>query len=365
MLRAYLRGMLKSLLLQNFRNYQDARVDFSPGINWISGQNAQGKTNLLEAIYFLCFGRSFKCLLIKRLIKEGEPFFFLGAHIEKEGLEQSIRVSFDGESKRLQINATSFSHFSPLIGFLPFVLYAPDEVSLVSGPPAERRKFLDLHLSQIDPLYLKHLARYHKALRQRNELLKQQQTEMMDPWEHEMAKSGIYLIEKRRAVIDELKGPLRQEMSDLSGGRDELEICYKPSLGSESVEAFEAHLKESRDKELSKGITGSGPHRDELDFEIGGLSVKHYGSVGQRHTVLAALRLCQWRHLDDRIEETPLMGIDDFGSHLDRERQTLFQEKLKGLGQIFLTSPAANRTVFPDLHEIKVGSGEILEVSSS
>jgi len=149
--------MLRRLYLHHFRNYTQAEFTFSPGVNWICGKNAQGKTNLLEAIYLLSTGRSFRTHILSQLIQKEAGFFYIEAEIEKEGVSQTLKVSFDGETKKVEINATSYSNFSSLLGLLPHVLYAPEDISVVAGTPSHRRKFIDLHLSQIDPLYLHHL----------------------------------------------------------------------------------------------------------------------------------------------------------------------------------------------------------------
>ena len=348
--------MLKKLYLYQFRNYTREEFSFSPGVNWIVGKNAQGKTNLLEAIYLLTTGRSFRTCQLRELIQEGSSHFFLEAEIEKEGVTQILKLSFDGETKRVDYNHTSYSHFTPLIGLLPHVIYAPDDIALVSGAPAFRRKFLNLHLSQIDPLYLHHLVRFHKAMRQRNELLKQKTETAIEPWEETMSISASYLVAKRSELISALKTPLSCYMNTLSGGQENLEITYAHSLSPATPDTFLAIWNKSRKKELHLGATLHGPHRDDVIFTINGFSSKSYASMGQKHTILAALRLCEWKHFENSSSSTPLLGIDDFGAHLDEKRQNHFQEALEGLGQIFLTSPSASVHLFPQKRLLELSS---------
>lgn len=354
--------MLKQLYLQDFRNYSEAEITFSPKVNWLVGNNAQGKTNILEAIYLLSCGRSFRTSQLSQLIRKGSSRFYLEALFEKDSVNQTIKLSYDGEMKRLQINATAYSHFTPLIGLMPMVLYAPEDSALVGGAPATRRKFLDLHLAQVDPLYLHHLARYHRALKQRNELLKKKREEMIDTWEEMMAPSAVYLMQKRQTLIQSLKDPLKEMVKTFSSGADGLSIDYQPSLSFGGQESIVKQLQAQRKKELHIGTTLSGPHRDDFHFSIGELSAKAYASVGQKHSIVAALRLCIWEHLKAQSGETPLLGIDDFGAHLDETRQKKFVEHLQGLGQIFLTSPTATDGVFTERLILEVASGEVLQV---
>jgi DNA replication and repair protein RecF len=348
--------MLRRLYLHHFRNYTQVEISFSPGVNWICGKNAQGKTNLLEAIYLLSTGRSFRTHQLSQLIQQGAGFFYIEAEIEKEGVKQYLKLSFDGETKKVEYNTTTYAHFTPLLGLLPHVLYAPEDIGVVAGTPSNRRKFLDLHLSQIDPLYLHHLARYYKAMRQRNELLKNKSEETIEFWEIAMAQNAEYLLKKRKDLIQSLQGPLSEKMRQISAGNDPLAIKYQSTLSGESSEKFQKQWAKGRKKELHIGTTLYGPHRDDVLFSIQDLSAKSYASIGQQHSAGAALRLCLWQHIKDHTGESPLFSIDDFGAHLDATRQNRLQKELVNLGQIFLTSPNANPEIFPEKHILKISS---------
>jgi DNA replication and repair protein RecF len=350
---------VKKLYLHHFRNYTQAEIHFSPGVNWITGKNGQGKTNLLEALYLLSTGRSFRTYQLSQLIQKGASFFYLEAEIEKEGVNQTLKLSFDGENKKVQYNASTYSHFTPLIGLLPHVLYAPEDIALIGGAPLFRRKFLDLQLAQLDPLYLHHLARYHKAMRQRNELLKRKTEEAIDPWEEMMAHSAEYLMQQRTEMIAQLQGPLNEKMQEISDGADPIEIHYQSSL--KQGDDFLKYWQKTRRKDLHIGTTLSGPHRDDVHFSMQGLSAKAFASEGQKHSIIASLRLCQWKHLSGM----PLMSIDDFGAHLDQGRQTKFEQQLATLGQIFLTSPNPSYEIFPHKQMIEISSGQVFHIGSA
>lgn len=357
---------LKKLYLFQFRNYKRLELDFSPGVNWIHGRNAKGKTNLLEAIYLLSTGRSFRSHHLDQMIMHGAEYFFVEAEIEKQGLSQTIKIFYDGTNKKVQHDGSTHSHFAPLLGLVPHVLYSPDDIALIKGTPALRRKAIDIHLSQIEPLYLYHLARYHKAMRQRNELLKQKQELAIEAWEEVMANSASYLLLQRKNMIKELENPLLQQMQTITKNRETLHLSYQNSLNSTSKEELLGEWKKSRKKELILGTTLSGPHRDDLFFQIEGQSAKSYGSFGQQQSATAAFKLCLREHIKSVIDEEPLFSIDDFGVHLDEQRQEAFQQLLGGFQQIFITSPTTSAKLFPNQSLIDIERlGKKLEVSTS
>jgi DNA replication and repair protein RecF len=351
---------IESLYIHRFRNYEKAFFSFTPGINLITGNNAQGKTNLLEAIYFLSMGRSFRTRYLSELIQQKQAGFFLEVCFFKEGIKQVIKASFDGETRKMTHNDNVYEHFVNLLGLLPTVLFAPSDTSLIMGAPGDRRRFLDLHIAQIDPLYVHHLSRYVKAMKQRNVLLRQKSEEGIAAWEESMALSASYVMAKRSQAILELSDPIQQEMAELTEGLDLLSAMYKPSahLGtaSELVEQFKRHRK----RELHIGNTLIGPHLDEVSLLINGQEAKTFSSEGQKRSAIAALRFAEWRRLKNTTHSTPLMSIDDFGVHLDHHRQQLLETKLSSLGQVFLTSPEQERSLMTSAHRLKIASGKLL-----
>lgn len=322
---------LLSLYLHNFRNYEEAEVSFSPQINFIQGENAQGKTNLLEALYLLSTGKSFRTSHLSEIVREGASFFYLQAHFVKDGIPQTVTLSFDGSIKKMEYNNTSYSNFTNLLGLLPTVLLAPEDVELVIGSPSERRRFLDIHLGQIDPLYVYHLGRYAKALKQRNCLLKQQSLQGIESWEEILLQSSSYIHKKRAELIESLKAPTAETMQWISRNQDTLDLTYLPSLTD--------NYQQSRAKELILGITLSGPHRDDVMILINQKDAKAFSSQGQKRCAVIALRLGQWAHFNRVNATPPLLSIDDFGVHLDDIRNDLLLSRLTQFGQVFVTSP--------------------------
>lgn len=323
---------IKRLYLRNFRNYEELEVDFSQDVNLIRGRNGQGKTNLLEAIYLVGTGRSFRTPHLKELIHNNASFFFVEAEFLKEGIFQHVRLSFDGEIKKLEYNNTTYSHFSNLLGLLPITLMAPEDVQLITGAPAERRRFLDIHIAQSDPLYVFHLTRYHKALKHRNFLLRKKTTDSLETWETLMISSASYIRQKRIEVVQLLSSHLKTLLPKLT--TDSFTVGYNSSY-TEDYQRYRA-------KELILGATIVGPHRDDLTFLLNATEARSFASQGQLRSAIAALRLAQWSHLKEHHGAPPLFSIDDFGVHLDENRRVALLESLDDFGQVFLTSPAFN-----------------------
>ena len=314
--------ILKRLYLRNFRSYAQVEVVFSLHTNLFYGSNAQGKTNLLEAIFLLSTGRSFRTHHLKECIRHDTPFFFVEAEFEKEGIAQTIKLSFDGQVKKMEYNQTVYSHFTNLLGLLPTVFMAPEDVQIITGMPAERRRFLDLHLVQIDPLYVYHLSRYVKAMKQRNFLLRHKKSETISSWEQIMTLSMQYIQERRAKMVEELGQLLHTD--------EALELRYLPSATKDYASL--------RGKEMVLGTTLFGPHRDDLAILLEGKEAKLFASQGQKRSAITALRLAQWHHFKECNGFKPILSIDDFGVHLDASRSTSLLEKIAHLGQVFLSS---------------------------
>lgn len=345
---------LKSLYLRNFRNYKEAEVQFSEKLNVLFGDNAQGKTNLLEAIYLVATGRSFRTQALSELIRSGESFFFLEAEIFRDGVSQTIQISFDGQNRRVQLNANSYPSFHPLLGILPSVLYTPYDIELIAGAPSERRRFLNLHLAQSDPLYVHHLTRFWRAMKQRNCLLRLKNKESLDCWEIEMAQSTEYIVKARQEMIFQLKEPIAKQVRNLTTDQEAHEIQLQIS----APKTYLQQLQKNRSREMELGVTLTGPHRDDLLISIDGKPARLFASEGQKKTAIAALRLAEWGRLSQRVGAPALMGFDDLGQHLDDTRQNLLRSSLNGLGQVFITTPHIPKEEGLHIH-IKNGAASI------
>lgn len=335
--------LLQRLYLRNFRIFDEISLEFCSGINNFYGANAQGKTTVLEAIHVLMTGRSFRTAQIADLIKEGKDFFFIEALFLKQGISQRLKMSWDGKSKRIFYNQTELHSISGLLGVVQGVVMTPDDISLVKGSPAERRSFLDLQIAQIDPLYVHHLTRYARAVKQRNALLRSKRTEAIEGWEQEMANSASYIITQRSRVIKELQSASNTIHASLIDSRQELLFKYSNEL-SECCDAefmrrtCLSKWQQYRKREMEIGFTLYGPHKDDFNIAINGKEARFFASEGQQRSCVAALRLGEWETMKKRMEDPPLMLIDDLGISLDTVRRQKLNQSIESLSQVFITS---------------------------
>lgn len=332
---------LSALYLKNFRIYEEARFSFKEGLNWIVGPNASGKTTILEALYVLMTGRSFRTTQLGELIRHGCDFFYLEASFIKYGLEQVLKFSFNGIERKIIHNQTVLPSSVSLLGLLKGVVMTPDDVSLVKGQPALRRQFLDVQIAQCDPLYVHHLTRYNRAVQQRNALLRLKKKEGIELWEHELALSSSYLTEKRYSAAADLQ-ELGQKIHDsLAGEPFPFSLSYKSSAPPAKEllrEHFLHQLNRNRQREMELGFTITGPHKDDLLIHLSQKEVRHFGSEGQQRTCVAALKLAEWERVKRAEDGVPLMMVDDAGISLDPSRRKTLLMHLESLGQVFLTT---------------------------
>ncbi|MBB65308.1 MAG: DNA replication/repair protein RecF [Waddliaceae bacterium] len=360
--------IVNSLRLKNFRNYKSLSLSFCDGVNCVYGANAQGKTNLLESLFLLISGRSFRTSQLKDLIGENEQYFSVEIDFVKYGVEQTLRYVADGKQRRLWHNSTNLSSLSALVGILQGALLAPLDLQLIKGTPQHRRHFLDLQLSQSDPLYLHHLTRYFRALRQRNHLLKQKYVMGIEVWEEQMAVAAAYLFAQRATALELLGKEAERINCCLSASKDSLELRYKtvvdPQLSEEKLSCvYLEQLQRTRQKDLTFGSSSIGPHRDDVQVFIQGRDARYFASEGQQHCVVAALRLAEWYLLSGRSEELPLMIVDDVGISLDNTRKKALLAELGKLGQVFISLPRLDQHLFDTTEScfFAVESGEIVQ----
>ncbi len=356
---------IKSLALYNFRNYHQQKVEFSPKINLFVGQNGQGKTNCLEAIALFIAGRSFRSLNLQDCIRHEQNSFFLQCDFSKENIDQTLSIHFSAEKKQLQYNANTYSHFLPLIGILQGVLFAGFYDQLIKGAPQIRRKFIDLQSAQIDPLYLQHLRHFHKALKERNFLLKKRETKILSIYEELMAKSIPYLLTKRLDclnILQKYSQQIHQELTDLD---DRVELKYtSPFLPTLNIQSCLDLIQKNRFRDEQIGYTHIGPHKDELLIYLNALQAKKFGSEGQIQTLMTSIYLAEYFRLQESLPEKPIFCIDDLGQNLDFSRQKRLLQKLEQMGQVFITSPEIPPYSFGCDHAIfEVKNGQIETLS--
>ncbi len=335
--------LLRRLVLRQFRNYNEACVDFGAGLNILTGDNAQGKTSLLEGIFLCVSARSFRTQQTRDLIREGESFFAVEAHFKKVGVDQRLFYSFDGSNKRVEYNSTPFRSLAQVLGVLPGVLMVPQDDNLIKGGPRSRRHYLDLQLAQVDAHYLHQLVRYQKAMRQRNHLLRIRDTSTISLWETEMARAAAYIVAQRHAATCDLSARATARYSRLTEQHEPLSLRYRsPAPASDTPEEIETYYMrkyiEGREREIAQKHTLYGPHTEDLAIEISGRDCKHFASEGQQRCAVAAMRLAEWERLHALIDGKPLLIVDDFALGMDATRRNLLLQQLAELGQVFLST---------------------------
>ncbi|NOZ60097.1 MAG: DNA replication/repair protein RecF [Calditrichaeota bacterium] len=341
---------IHSLELINFRNYQKQAVQFGNEKNFFIGKNAQGKTNLLEAIHLLCLTKSFRTRHNKEAISFSTEEFILKGKFELDnGNPQRIVLTYSRkEGKQLSINRKRVNRLAEFVGNLPVVISSPDEYEITIGPPPERRKFFDILISQIDRRYLHYLIEYLRIVKQKSAIFqqwKQKRTinpKVIEPWNERLANIGAQVINRRHQFTSRLSLHLNHIYASFTQSREKLEILYRPNLAYQDLAdiqaAFAKELKENLSREIQRGLCLIGPHRDDFIFKINGHELKKYGSRGQHKTVLIALALAEFDLIFEVKNEKPIILIDDLFSELDNEREELILNKLANTGQIFLTA---------------------------
>lgn len=342
---------VSSLRLSRFRNYESMEVGFHPQLNLFLGPNAQGKTNILEALYCLSTTRSFRAASDEEMIQFGQEEGAIEGVLHREEGQEALRLELRrSKNKALFVNGKKQKKLSSLLGRLPAVVFSPDDLFLVKGGPSLRRRYLDVTILQMDQGYLAHLQQYERTLKQRNSLLRQKvpgAESQLAVWDLPLADHGAALMVKRAAVARQLSDFAGRALKDLTGGAEQFEVRYEPQLPLGEPEGFlkdkmlEA-LSKARREEMARGVTVVGPHRDDLGLWVNGQPLRKFGSQGQQRTGALALKLAQLSLLSEGCHTNPLVLFDDVMAELDEKRQAFFLNRLQQGGQAFLTGTSAN-----------------------
>ncbi|MBA7594497.1 DNA replication and repair protein RecF [subsurface metagenome] len=360
--------------LTNFRNFVHLELDLPPHLVVLVGDNAQGKTNLLEAIYFLATARSHRAATERELLNwsilgEGIPVARLFAQAQRGRGRVEVEIALRGThtsaeeapftleaahvQKRIRINGIPRRAID-LVGQLNVVIFSSQDIELVSGAPSLRRRYLDLTNCQIDPRYLRAWQRYNKVLLQRNRLLRligerRSQPDQLDFWDRELAQAGSYLMVQRWLMVADLDQIVQPIHHQLTAGKEELRIAYLPSMGlkTDSIDAlcldFQQMLRGLRQKEMAQGMSLVGPHRDDLQFLVNGVDMNVFGSRGQQRTVALSLKLAEARFMHSKTEEHPILLLDDVLSELDSGRRNHLLESTAAYEQVVITATDLDR----------------------
>lgn len=360
-----MRVQVRRIELFQFRNYQALELAFERMLNIFVGENAQGKTNLLEAVYLLALGRSYRTTSDGDLINWNAPFARVRGEAEREAGGTRIEILLRREGpKEIKVGGENLRRHSDLLGHLNAVVFSPDDLQLVKGSPALRRRFLDIEIAQVSPAYRHHFTRYQRVLRQRNNLLRAisqgyARREVLPDWDEQLIADGSRIIAKRAETVRRLSRWSREMQALISGGREELELVYRPFFAAPSemphaewedpqavAERFRKELEALRRDELARGTTLAGPQRDDIAFLVAGVDLRYFGSQGQQRTAVLATKLSELEFIRDEAGEYPILLLDDVMSELDDTRRERFLGTVSGRINTFITT--TNVRSFPE-----------------
>jgi len=356
---------ITSLVLRSYRNYEEMHLDFDSGVQIFLGANAQGKTNIIEALYYAAFGRSHRTSSDAELIRMGEMSAHIALSFLRHDVPGDLRFTFArGARRRIERGGENLRQ-RDLVGILPMVLFSPEDLFLVKGAPALRRRYLDAELSQASPAYYGELLRYTHILRQRNAVLKDIRDRLASPddllpWDVQLARSAAYIVTRRIAARDRprARAPRARAVGAPAAG-EELAISYEIAHAAEGLtdakEGMTERLElwynkmfiEGRARDIARAATGIGPHLDDLVLSVGGMSLRSYGSQGQQRTGALALKLAELFYLRENVGEAPILLLDDVMSELDAERRSALLSFIRSEKiQTFIT--ATDAAYFPE-----------------
>lgn len=346
--------ILNSLTLSNFKNIESASLEFSPKINCLLGNNGMGKSNLLDALYLLSYCKSFTGLTDSQLIRNGEDFAIVSGHYTRRGMAEDLQAGLrPGRRKSFKRSGKEYKRLADHIGAFPLVLVSPADIQLATGEPSERRRFIDQIASQSDPRYLEALMRYNDTMEQRNRLLRAESADnpLYEALELQMDAAGLRIIRGRAETIAAL-APQFEAFHSAIAPAEKPALSYRNALGTDTPTPGDLadKLAANRRRDLILGHTSSGPHRDDIEFTLGGAPVRRVASQGQTKTYTAALRFAQYRLLKDKLGINPLLLLDDIFDKLDANRvENIIAAvgQTDTFGQIFITD--TNRRHLDDI----------------
>ena len=323
---------IESIELLNYRNYKQLHMDFHSGTNVLYGDNAQGKTNILEAVYVCSTTKSHKGSKDKEIVRFGEEESHIKMTVRRDGIPYRIDMHLKkNRTKGVAVNGVPIKKASELFGIVNVIFFSPEDLNIIKNGPAERRRFLDLELCQLNKVYVYDLVQYNRVVVQRNRLLKEMDSdpslkETLNIWDSQLVRFGSELIRLRTRFVEELNELIREIHFHLSGEREELEIRYEPNV---MPETFEAELSRNRNQELRQRLTLTGPHRDDLNFIVNGADIRKFGSQGQQRTAALSLKLSEIELVKRTVKDYPVLLLDDVLSELDSRRQAFILNRIR------------------------------------
>ena len=315
---------IESIELKNYRNYDSLSLQFDKGTNIFYGDTAQGKTNILEAVYLCGTTKSHRGSKDREMIQFDADEAHIRMFVKKEGISRRIDMHLKkNKTKGIAVDGIPIRKAGELFGILNLVFFSPEDLNIIKNGPGERRRFMDLELCQLNKLYLSDLSSYNHVLNQRNKLLKDLSFQpsllnTLDVWDEQLARYGASIIQGRKKFIEEMNGIITEIHRNITGGKEEIRLLYEPSVSEEN---FLSVLLRNREKDCRFKLTSEGPHRDDLCVKINGMDIRKYGSQGQQRTAALSLKLSEIYMVKKRIKDMPVLLLDDVLSELDSSRQ--------------------------------------------
>lgn len=349
---------IKSLKLKSYRSYENFEFEFDDGLNILVGKNAQGKTNVLEAIFFAIIGKSFKTSKEKEVIKWDSQNAYVDAIFQKKYREVEVELFFDNAHKKtIKIDKIAIRKIGELMGSANAVFFSPEELKLVKESPDERRRFMNIDISQTNKRYFYLIGRYEKVLANRNKLLKSSSDinvikESIDIWDRALADLAEKIAYERKNFIEELAPYAKLAHEYISGGKEQIEIKYISSFEENYAANMVKALAKNLEKDFKLGYTTVGVHRDEIDIYLNGVEVKNFGSQGQQRTVALSMKLAELEIIKNRVGEYPILLLDDVFSELDKERRKKLL-KFTSKTQTIITCTEFDENIKAKIFEIK------------
>lgn len=371
--------IIKELELKDFRNYESLNLQFHDKVNIFLGDNAQGKTNILEAIYVSSIGKSFRTRDDSDMVKFGSDFAKLCVNAEKDGDNLCIEIAFTNKGKGVKVDGVKIKRISELLENVYVVVFSPEDLKIVKEDPEKRRKFIDTEISRISSAYFSNLSDYKKIVKQRNAYLKDErfsgnffrdskEPDMLDIFDEQLAEYGTEIILKRKKFIEKLNLISKELHKNITGGREDIEIIYEPSIDvRESKDEQKIYFKEciykARQNDLRSATTGKGPHRDDIAIFVNGIDMRKFGSQGQQRTAALSLKLAELKLIYEETGENAVLLLDDVMSELDASRQNFLVNSL-GDVQLFITTTDLGEDVksaLPKGNTYHVSNGTVRE----
>lgn len=325
--------IIESVDLQNYRNYEFLNMTFDNKINIIYGDNAQGKTNILESLYVCATSKSHRGSKDKDIIRFGNDEAHIKVMVKKHGMNYRLDMHLKkNKTKGIAVNGIPIRRAVELFGIINIIIFSPEDMNIIKNGPSERRRFMDMELSQLDKIYLSNLVNYNKVVVQRNKLLKQLQFsgdsglfDMLDVWDMQLVRYGSEIIKRRMDFIDDINSIIRPVHSKLSGNKEILNLRYIPCTTTDN---FKDEVIRSRERDIKLKMTNVGPHKDDVAFFINDKDVRKYGSQGQQRTCALSLKLAEIELVKKVINDTPVLLLDDVLSELDANRQNFLLDSI-------------------------------------